>query len=267
MSITNNRWKRAQQEEFAWWSSEFFVKQNIEIKQKYTKIFNSIEQQFNIQDDWKILDVGCGPTYISLLFKNGEKYGIDSLLEKYKSRLTLPTGINLSIGVGEHIKFGNNFFKLVVCRNALDHTKNPKKVIKEINRVLEPGGYFIHAVNVCTPFVAKIHKYVERKNSNLKETAHPHFFTVAEIDRLLSKRFTILDRKWITKINTELQNENKHLIANGMNLLIHLKLKTIYHKLTVYYLPEQFWKLVHFINKHIYKNDWFEEEYFVVCQK
>ena len=267
MSITNARWELAQHEEFAWWSPEFFDKQNIEIKQKYSDIFTSIEQQINIQDDWNILDVGCGPTCISLLFTKGEKYGIDSLLDEYKTRLTLPTGIKLSVGIGENIKFKNNFFKIVVCRNALDHTKNPKRVIKEINRVLELGGYFIHAVNVCSPFVAKMHKYVERKNSKLKETAHPHFFTADEIGGLLSDRFTILDKKWITKINTESQNENKHFVANGFNLLTHLKFGQIYHKLTVYYFPSQFWKLVNWVNKRIYKNDWFEEEYFVVCQK
>lgn len=265
MPITDDRWEIAQNEEARWWSKDFLIKQNEEIKNKYSEIFNALEQKIGIGNNWNILDVGCGPTCISLLFNKGKKYGIDSLLDEYKDNLSLPDGITLSVRTGEDIGFDNGFFDVVVCRNALDHTKDPGKVMDEINRVLKPGGYFINAVNVCTPLVTKVHRYVENKRWFVREEAHPHFFTVDDIENMISKRFKITEKKFIGRVPTA-DNSSK-FIHNSINMLMNLKFKMMYYKLSKFYLPKQFWRVVFFINKHVFRNGWVEEEYWVVCRK
>lgn len=37
--------------------------------------------------------------------------------------------------------YENNFFDLIICRLALYHAKNEKKVLSEVARTLKPGGY------------------------------------------------------------------------------------------------------------------------------
>ena len=50
----------------------------------------------------------------------------------------------------ESLSYPGNFFDIVHCVNALDHTTNPLKALKEMYRVCKPGGfiYLRHFVNV-----------------------------------------------------------------------------------------------------------------------
>jgi ubiquinone/menaquinone biosynthesis C-methylase UbiE len=50
----------------------------------------------------------------------------------------------------ERLSYPDNFFDIVHCANALDHTPNPIAAIKEMYRVCKPGGwiYLRHFVNV-----------------------------------------------------------------------------------------------------------------------
>lgn len=50
----------------------------------------------------------------------------------------------------ENLSYPDNFFDIVHCVNALDHTSNPLKAIKEMYRVVKPGCfiYLRHFVNV-----------------------------------------------------------------------------------------------------------------------
>jgi 2-polyprenyl-3-methyl-5-hydroxy-6-metoxy-1,4-benzoquinol methylase len=43
----------------------------------------------------------------------------------------------------EHLTYADNFFDIVHCMNALDHTLDAKQALKEMLRVCKPGG-FIH---------------------------------------------------------------------------------------------------------------------------
>ncbi len=50
----------------------------------------------------------------------------------------------------ENLPYKDNFFDIVHCCNALDHTKDPVKAIREMYRVVKPGGYIYlrHFTNV-----------------------------------------------------------------------------------------------------------------------
>jgi SAM-dependent methyltransferase len=47
----------------------------------------------------------------------------------------------------------DNTFDGVVCSEVIEHVPDPKAVLKEINRVLKPGGILL----LCAPFMFKIH--------------------------------------------------------------------------------------------------------------
>lgn len=50
----------------------------------------------------------------------------------------------------ENLTYPDNFFDIAHCCNALDHTLDPIKAIKEMYRIVKPGGYIYlrHFVNV-----------------------------------------------------------------------------------------------------------------------
>lgn len=48
---------------------------------------------------------------------------------------------NLVVGVGEHLPFDDGVFEVVYSTNVLEHVQDPMTVLKEVLRVLKPGGY------------------------------------------------------------------------------------------------------------------------------
>ena len=86
----------------------------------------------------KVLDVGCGTGFISQLYPNFDITGIDisdGMLERNPyTWLKAPA---------ENIPFPNNHFDFVVCRSLLHHLDDPRIGLKEMVRVLKPGGRFV----------------------------------------------------------------------------------------------------------------------------
>jgi ubiquinone/menaquinone biosynthesis C-methylase UbiE len=128
--------------------------------------FNAF-QRFNISEEWnavlgllskyeppsmKALDLGAGngiSTYA--LYKSGyfvtslepdpsELVGFGALTKVLKSN-KIP--IYPVSGYGENLPFGDQVFGLVYLRQVLHHSKNLRRMMNEISRVLMPGGIFI----------------------------------------------------------------------------------------------------------------------------
>ena len=50
-------------------------------------------------------------------------------------------------------KIPNDYFDLIVCTEVLEHTLNPFNAVKEIKRILKPGGFIF----ITVPFNFRIH--------------------------------------------------------------------------------------------------------------
>jgi SAM-dependent methyltransferase len=53
------------------------------------------------------------------------------------------------------LPFGPNLFQRVECDAVLEHVRDPERVMREIERVLAPGGY----AHIVTPFCHPFHEY------------------------------------------------------------------------------------------------------------
>ncbi len=96
---------------------------------------------FDLKDK-KLLDVGCGNgADLKILSKTGaEIYGIDPSQEFInEAKANNPQG-NLVVGVGEDLPFENSQFDVVVSKWAIQTSVDVPKVMREIARVLKPGG-------------------------------------------------------------------------------------------------------------------------------
>lgn len=104
------------------------------------------------KESLKILDVGCGPGRIAdivLTEENNLKYyGIDISQEMVNSVEDRFKGSQYFMNarvcdVSEKIPFELNYFDVVISIRVLKYNVNWKDIIKNVNRVLKKGGYFI----------------------------------------------------------------------------------------------------------------------------
>lgn len=98
----------------------------------------------------KILDLGCGGGFLAEEFAKAgfEVTGMDpspKLLDGARAHaLQGHLNINYIEGYGEKLPFENSSFDYVACCDVLEHVADLDGVIKQISRVLKPGGAFFY---------------------------------------------------------------------------------------------------------------------------
>lgn len=98
--------------------------------------------------DTPALDVGCGGGILAEEFARMgfTVAGIDpseqSLAAAAQHAQATGLTIDYTQGTGEAIPYADNTFPVVYCCDVLEHVRDLPKVIDEIFRVTEPGGYF-----------------------------------------------------------------------------------------------------------------------------
>ena len=93
--------------------------------------------------DSRVLDLGCGRGGVVELFWRDVKLAAG--LDPDSPSLTehRAPGMPILRGVGEHLPFAGESFDLVVCLWVLEHVTEPLTVLREVERVLRPGGHFV----------------------------------------------------------------------------------------------------------------------------
>ena len=165
--------------------------------------------RININPEGTMLDLGCGEG--RHIFGVMEKFpdlkciGLDPHIEsldkafeglKFLESIS-NTKTNFLSGSAYSLPFSDDSFDLVVCSEVLEHLHDYKDAIKEINRVLKPGGQFL--ASVPAEFPEKIcwllseayqnqpggHLRIFKKNKLIKEVAE-HNFSFESSQRLHS---------------------------------------------------------------------------------
>lgn len=106
---------------------------------------------FDRHVDWagkRVLDLGCAGGFMAeaMARKGALVTGVDpaekaiAVARAHAQRAGLP--IAYSVGVGEELPYADAVFDVVVCVDVLEHVRDLDQVIREIHRVLRPGGIF-----------------------------------------------------------------------------------------------------------------------------
>jgi len=108
-----------------------------------------------VTKDSRVPDLGCGRGgLVELIWRDvklaaGLDPDIPSLSEHRAPSMPVLRG------VGEHLPFASGSFDLVVSVWVLEHVKEPLNVLREVARVLRPGGHFVFLTpNLRNPLVS-----------------------------------------------------------------------------------------------------------------
>lgn len=121
-----------------------------ELIEEYNKPFPApyyFERFLKKKTEVKIADLGSGPICTLGNMWGGVKvtiYASDILQPEY-TKILQELNCKLITPVEyqdmENLTYPDEFFDLVHCVNALDHTKDVQKALNEMKRVCKPGGY------------------------------------------------------------------------------------------------------------------------------
>lgn len=112
----------------------------------------------------------------------------DPALQQYLDEIR--SRVNYIQTQGERLPFEDATYDLCACINVVDHAQSPEAILREIHRVLKPGGVF--AFSVSTLSWAGEWKWAFnrwRRPNEFLFVAHPHTYQWTRADALIRSLF------------------------------------------------------------------------------
>jgi len=130
-------------------------------------------EQLDLPEQATIVDVGCGTgsalRYAASKVKNGNLIGIDpvprmiEIAKDITKKDEIDYQIIFKVGSAENIPVDNAIADFVFAFDSIDHWNDIQKGLKEILRILKPGGRFIIVKDLSVPGAKKDLNDLEHK--------------------------------------------------------------------------------------------------------
>ena len=150
-------------------------------------------QQPQPREQLKLIDVGAGRGR-SLQYTEKlnaahliEWHGVD--LESHRVYDPPKWASLQDLDAEQGLPFPNHTFDIAICEQVLEHLEDPTPVIRDIARILKPGGLFIAGVPTFASPVAASRRFLfDTLGRILKlKTGHPQTFSSASFTRTIAK--------------------------------------------------------------------------------
>ncbi len=231
------------QEEFDRQAEQWFGR---ELSAAEREMLDQIARLAQIGPTDRVLDVACGTGVVSFALASHAfgVVGIDispGMLAKARA-IRHRRGIRnvrFVLGQAEHLPFHDEQFDAVVCRLAIHHFPQPELEIREMARVLKPGGRLVISDTISSEDQreAQLHNALER----LRDPSHARMLPQTELKKLIEgaglrvceAHIQSRDRtydEWMEVINEPIRTENLKIVMEelaraGVSAGIRLRLE------------------------------------------
>ena len=205
----NFRWKLAQAAEIRWWQNYLKNKPTTDYADWKTRYWQELlaETGVNvekivggnpIENPIRILDAGCGPAGIFMIFKNQIVDALDPLLDDYESKLphfNKKQYPNVAFFAQPLETFNKkNEYDAVFCLNAINHVADLAQCFDVLVDSVKSGGSLVVSIDAHNFPVLK-HIFQALPGDIL----HPHQFDLKEYTEMLTSRGCTLEKEILKK--------------------------------------------------------------------
>ena len=178
----------AQWAEIRWWKHYLTPKSPDQYfdqkKQYWLRTLNQLNITINANDS--LLDAGCGPAGVFMIFEDRPIDALDPLIQSYKEQFP-----SLFEQYSPQINFihqpleafqATEHYDYVFCFNAINHVREIDRGMEVLLNCLKPGGRFCIAVDAHRfKFIKNIFQWMPF------DFLHPHQLTLSEFHQLINK--------------------------------------------------------------------------------
>jgi len=136
----------------------------------FTRYLRCINAEKYLEGEERLLDIGCGDGFFLKRKNTAEGYGLDKL-----------SGDE----VVDVLDFPDDYFDCVTMLAVIEHIRKPELILREIHRVLKPGGKFIFT----TP-KKKAEKFIKLYTRDV-ENEHKGYFDYDIVKKMAAGMFEI----------------------------------------------------------------------------
>lgn len=111
---------------------------------QFIRFFCSLLERF---PGGRSLEIGCGEGFLLAARKSGDKFAVDLSAQAIRKAKTRAQA-QFSIALAERLPFPNGYFDLVSSVGVMEHFLDTGEALREIRRVLKPGGHYVSLVHV-----------------------------------------------------------------------------------------------------------------------
>jgi SAM-dependent methyltransferase len=117
------------------------------------QLARAVSREFD--GDAMVLDLGCGEgnskeffeeTYVRALW-----FGVD-IDDSPEARARKCEGGNFATFDGINLPYRDATFDLIFSRQVLEHVRHPDRLLRDVARVLKPGGHYVGSVSYLEPY-------------------------------------------------------------------------------------------------------------------
>lgn len=144
----------------------------------------------DLPDSSKILEVGCGAGSFIRALKM-ERSGLDcfgtDVSEQAIAAARADAGVEYLVCAEDSLPYSDGYFDAVFFTDVLEHVRDPRKFLSEINRVLKPCGLlygYVPCEGDSTSFWNKLEKAGLKNDLTRKYAGHINFFDRKEVSKM-----------------------------------------------------------------------------------
>jgi ubiquinone/menaquinone biosynthesis C-methylase UbiE len=183
------------------------VHANIVVHSRVADVYNETEPHFRPENQAKVrgilgslrprapggrlLDIGCGTGFIINLAKGifDEIHGID-ITEPMLARIDTSSGnVTVHHGLVEAMPFADKSFDVVTSYAFLHHVEDTRAILREVHRVLKPGGLLYIGLEPNSLFWQSMKQLEESGVTGLSDIVKREIDAVLHIDEKLESEF------------------------------------------------------------------------------